>query len=186
VTGDRKLDWFQSGCHVQLPTIRVLDGCTLKVKTDTIGPFANHQQLLINKGGVFDAGSAVVSGEGEFNLSAGSIFMTSHPEGINSEEAAGNIITSKRHFDSDASYVYYGDARRQKTGAFMTQPEAGVVQNFTIMKDHPGDIVLLSQPLTIRGVFYKKSGNLNKQSHQFAYTRTVTGEIHPQADALQP
>ncbi len=186
VTGSRKLDWIQTHCEVILPSIRVLEGCTLLVKADTIGPFASHQQLLINKGGVFDAGSAIVSGEGAFTLLGGSVFMTSHPEGINSDTSLGNIRTSKRHFDSDASYVFYGSARIQQTGSFNTQPEQGVVRDFTIMKEHPGDVVVLSQPLKIRGVFYKKTGSLNKQAHEFAYTRTVTGATQMQVDALQP
>jgi hypothetical protein len=177
VTGNSDLEWKQTGCLTELAEIRVLKGCTLHVKTDTLGPVSRSHQLIINDGGVLDAGTGLITGEGGFNLSEGAVLMTSHPDGIHSDTAAGNIRTRNRLYHSDASYVYYGNTHLQKTGQFKTVPQPGTVRDFTIAKDDPRLVLLLSQPLHVTGGFYKKSGSLNRQSHAFVYLNAVSNGV---------
>jgi hypothetical protein len=98
-------------------------------------------------GGVF-----TLSGPGSFFLNYPGHLILGSPSGISSSAASGNIQTSSRHFDVDASYTYNGSLA-QITGDGLP----ATLNNLTI--DNASGVTLTA-PATINGILTLTNGAL--------------------------
>jgi hypothetical protein len=147
--------------------ITVGDGTN--AKTVTLGAnvaVVTGKTFTVNNAGTLNCTSSVVSGAGNFTLSAGATLGTGAAAGITSSGAAGNVqVTGTRTFDAGASYTYNGGAA-QVTGNGLPAS----VNNLTISN---GNGVSLTAGTAVGGTLALTGGALSIGAN----TLTLNGAV---------
>jgi len=171
-----KTRWSQQNAEVYLGNLNILTGSELFVTGEQIGPLLKNRTFEVESNARLFCGHAVVNGEGNFKLNTNATIATGHLQGLASDGLTGSIQTENRIFSSEATYIFYQGRTPQRTGVFNTTPEKNAVRNLILRKEKYTDVVLLEQPLKVKGRFILESGNLNKNSFILDVKEKVTAD----------
>lgn len=171
LNGKNQSRWIQrNNCNVRLGNVVVENGHAVFLKGELIGPVADHSGFIIAQGAELYCDKSVITGNGSFRLDEKAMLGIGHPDGINSNALKGNIQTAIRIFHSGAIYQYYSDSHPQSTGIFETSPKKSTVYQLLVNKNRAGQVLNLSQSLTVDDQCSINSGDLHDNGYALNYS----------------
>ena len=154
-------------------TFTVGNGCNV-----TINNTSATSGVLISLGGAFNVltggtatfgNTGIISGPGGYSMSAGSVLITAHPQGItvSTLTATGSVqTTSYRTFVQSANYVYNGSVA-QVTG---TGLPTTILSGGSVTIDNSGPGVTLTEPILTPTTTFNSGASLNLENGLFINT----------------
>ncbi|MBL0339578.1 MAG: hypothetical protein IPP71_00895 [Bacteroidetes bacterium] len=179
-----KVTYSQSETVVILPDVTIMENSALTIAGKKMGIFPTGKQLHIMKDAILNTCVSIVEGEGLLFVDDFATLSTEHQEGINSIGLKGCIRTAKRYYSSKANYAFVGATTPQYSGIFKTMPQSETMNNLVISKARITDVVILEQPVLVKGRLLQHKGNINKNSFALdqgekrnCYCNTLNSEL---------
>ncbi|MFW5663557.1 MAG: G8 domain-containing protein, partial [bacterium] len=156
----------------------VADGAQLFLQDGITMEIADEQEaavMTVETGGLLDAGTHIIDGNGSFELQSAATLQIGHPEGILSSADDGNVQTANRIFADDAIYHYTGNGN-QKSGNALPVTDAAKVIIVELGSDEDELSITTSEKVLVSALGRLEIRRGTLLDTQNTYSRAIDGQ----------